>query len=134
MQQQHICYILYNDTNNATYNGYTNNLPRRLRQHNGEIKGGARYTTHQCLKNNVTWKVLCAVTSDSPVFDKRKALSLEWHIRYPTNKRPRPYEFNGAQGRLRGLQLAMQNDKFKDIVFRTCDDTQHTHMYRMPIL
>ncbi|WP_173269395.1 GIY-YIG nuclease family protein [Thiosulfatimonas sediminis] len=29
---------------NTLYCGVTNNLSRRLRQHNGELKGGARYT------------------------------------------------------------------------------------------
>ena len=29
---------------NTLYCGVTNNLSRRLRQHNGEIKGGAKYT------------------------------------------------------------------------------------------
>ena len=32
------CYIIAN-ANDRTYNGYTNNLTRRLRQHNGDIKG-----------------------------------------------------------------------------------------------
>ena len=30
--------------NNSLYCGITNDLPKRLRQHNGEIKGGAKYT------------------------------------------------------------------------------------------
>ncbi len=30
--------------NNSLYCGITNDLPRRLCQHNGEIKGGAKYT------------------------------------------------------------------------------------------
>ena len=30
--------------NNSLYCGITNDLSRRLRQHNGEIKGGAKYT------------------------------------------------------------------------------------------
>ena len=30
--------------NNSLYCGITNDLPRRLRQHNGDIKGGAKYT------------------------------------------------------------------------------------------
>jgi len=29
---------------NTLYCGITNDLPRRLRQHNGEINGGAKYT------------------------------------------------------------------------------------------
>ena len=29
---------------NSLYTGVTSDLPRRLRQHNGEIVGGARYT------------------------------------------------------------------------------------------
>ncbi|WP_019894937.1 GIY-YIG nuclease family protein [Hydrogenovibrio halophilus] len=29
---------------NTLYCGITNNLPRRLRQHNGEMNGGAKYT------------------------------------------------------------------------------------------
>ena len=38
-------YLLVNNKNNCTYIGSTNNLTRRLRQHNGEIVGGAKYTT-----------------------------------------------------------------------------------------
>ena len=34
-------YLLVNDKCNNTYVGITNNLERRIRQHNGEIKGGA---------------------------------------------------------------------------------------------
>ncbi|WP_428088305.1 GIY-YIG nuclease family protein [Candidatus Thioglobus sp.] len=30
--------------NNSLYCGITNDLARRLRQHNGQIKGGAKYT------------------------------------------------------------------------------------------
>ncbi len=30
--------------NDSLYCGITNNLEKRLRQHNGELKGGAKYT------------------------------------------------------------------------------------------
>ena len=39
-----IVYLLINTSNKYTYLGITNNSARRIRAHNGEIKGGARYT------------------------------------------------------------------------------------------
>lgn len=71
------CYCLYNDSNNKTYIGSTNNLVRRLRQHNGEITGGAKYTTAQ----KVDWKHFFYITSSQ--FDHRTALSFEWHLKHP---------------------------------------------------
>lgn len=117
------CYILYNDKTNETYNGYTNNLSRRIRQHNGEIKGGARYTT----RRPVGWKYLAYVTSDNPLFTNKIALSLEWYCRYPNGKRPRLSRFNNPEGRLKGLQIAMSHEKFKEFDFLVwvCSDYAH---------
>ena len=39
-----IIYLLYNARHNKTYIGITTNLERRIRQHNGFIKGGAKAT------------------------------------------------------------------------------------------
>jgi predicted GIY-YIG superfamily endonuclease len=100
-------YILYNDVSNATYNGYTVDIERRLRQHNGEIKGGAGGTA----KHRGHWKFLAVVTS--PQFTKNTAMSFEWWVRYPTGKKPRPAGFAGPLGRLRGLEMVMASDKFK---------------------
>ena len=108
----HYCYILANACN-QTYNGYTNNLQRRLRQHNSEIKGGARYT---CGKG--PWTYVAIITCDDESFTMRRALSLEWSVKYPTNKRPRPKEYNGARGRLASLPHVFGNPKFADLVFR----------------
>jgi len=38
-------YLLYHKASNRTYIGITTNVQRRLRQHRGEIVGGARFTT-----------------------------------------------------------------------------------------
>lgn len=38
-------YLLVNSSNNCTYVGITNNPIQRLRKHNGEIVGGAKYTS-----------------------------------------------------------------------------------------
>jgi len=40
----YLVYLLVNSSNNCTYIGCTNNSIRRLRQHNGELVGGAKYT------------------------------------------------------------------------------------------
>ena len=39
-------YLLENTENTKTYLGITNNLERRIRQHNRELAGGAKYTEH----------------------------------------------------------------------------------------
>lgn len=61
-------YLLTHETKNRTYVGITNNLKRRIRQHNGEIKGGARSTTallkygkwsiHMTIPNLTKWDAL----------------------------------------------------------------------------
>ena len=75
----HCCYILYNHANHKTYVGYTNNIDKRIRQHNGEIKGGARFTSNQVVKG-VVWVYLMIISS--PTLTKNEALSLEWHIKH----------------------------------------------------
>lgn len=90
------CYIVTNE-HDRTYNGYTVNLNRRLRQHNGEIKGGAKAT-----RGRGPWSFLAVITSDC--WDCiSTAMQHEWSIKYPTRRRPRPKEYNGAAGRLRSL-------------------------------
>ena len=116
---KHMLYILYNETNNATYNGYTVDTEKRIRQHNGEIKGGARYTSQQVKTMNVKWLPLAfiRVPIDSPDYDHRRALSIEWSIKYCDNHRPRPSKYNGHDGRLIGLGLVFDNPKFSDLSF-----------------
>ncbi len=104
------CYILKSKVSDYTYNGYTNRIDRRIRQHNKEIKGGAKATSR-----NGPWEYLAIITATeetSDAFTKVKALSLEWSIRYPTNKRPRPREFSTPEGRIRSLVHVFNNPKF----------------------
>ena len=56
---------------NRTYIGYTIDLKRRLRQHNGIIKGGAKYTSGR------NWEFIfhCEVT------DKISGLQIEWRFK-----------------------------------------------------
>jgi len=39
-----VCYCIQNNNKNKTYIGATNNFSKRIRQHNGIISGGAKYT------------------------------------------------------------------------------------------
>ena len=85
------CYIINN--NNKSYVGITNNLERRIRQHNNIIKGGAKYTTNiiinQNNNNNINninlWNYVCYIDGFKT---KKDALQFEWSLKhcYPRNK------------------------------------------------
>lgn len=107
--ERHACYILRCTQSGRTYNGYTNHMARRLRQHNRELVGGARATGR-----GGPWEVIAVVVGDA-AFTHTRALSLEWHIRYPTGRRPRPRSYDGAGGRIAGLALALKHPKFVDL-------------------
>ncbi len=99
----HCCYILQNEDNQKTYNGYTVNTTRRLRQHNGELSGGAKST--RCSK---TWQYIAIISGFQ---DKINALQCEWRIRKPFNKR-RTREYCGPEGRIKGLNYVLHLDKW----------------------
>lgn len=108
-------YILRDTTSRRTYNGFTNNTSRRLRQHNGELVGGARATR---MRPAGAWEfvaILSAKEADGSPVSKRRALSIEWSVRYPTNRRPRPREFATPEGRIRSLALVLSNPKFRGL-------------------
>lgn len=65
----YVVYCLVSDNGRRTYVGCTNNMPRRLRQHNGELSGGARAT-----RGGRPWRIL--FVSVVPL-DKSGALSRE---------------------------------------------------------
>lgn len=99
------CYIIRSTNtiySNSTYNGFTNNLTRRLRQHNGEITGGAKAT-----KGKGLWVYLAIWDGFN---SKNEALSCEWRIKHPTNSRIRPSKYNGVIGRIKSLNLLINLD------------------------
>jgi predicted GIY-YIG superfamily endonuclease len=107
MEEKWYCYILRStneEFKNYTYNGSTNDPWRRLRQHNGEICGGAKAT-----KNKGPWEFYFLMTGFKT---HRNALSCEWMIKHPTKKRIRPKKYCGIEGRIKGLNEILCLDKW----------------------
>lgn len=94
-------YLLTSYTGSATYVGVTNNLKRRLRQHNGEIKGGARSTTMR-RRHAGTWRYALWIGG---FYDRKEALQFEWRCHHETKKR-----------RLRGLKKRLE--LIKEMAFK----------------
>jgi predicted GIY-YIG superfamily endonuclease len=76
----YFCYLLRSLSSSTTsYIGFTNNPRRRIRQHNGEIKNGARKTIKQR-----PW-IHVAIISGFP--NKIVALQFEWQWQHPKESR-----------------------------------------------
>jgi predicted GIY-YIG superfamily endonuclease len=83
-----VCYLLANERG-RTYAGSTNDMRRRLRQHNGELVGGAR-STHA----RGPWRVVALVAGFPSATTARQ---FEWRMHHPPTRR------SGVAGRLRAL-------------------------------
>jgi structure-specific endonuclease subunit SLX1 len=69
------CYLI--TSNNLTYIGTTNDLVKRLKQHNGELSGGAKAT-----RRFNDW-IYCRIIDCK---DKKTALSFEWKWKHYLTK------------------------------------------------
>ena len=77
-----IVYFLWNGSN-KTYIGYTVNMLRRLRQHKGLLKGGAKYTSG--------WSNVILVATITGFSSKIDAMRYEWYA-----KRKWTYRYKGT--------------------------------------
>ena len=75
-----VCYCLAREDSGATYIGATIDMSHRIRQHNCEIKGGAKYTS-SAVKNGHTWTLVCTVGRFP---DMQTALQFEWMWKHVT--------------------------------------------------
>ena len=91
----YLVYILKSD--NLSYVGMTNDFFRRWRQHNGYIKGGAKYT-----KKRDFWYPICIIDGFP---DKKSACQCEWRL-----KHCKP--FKRARGRVQFLSKFIK-EKYK---------------------
>lgn len=118
-EKVHGVYILASLDWRHTYVGYTVDFKRRLRQHNREIKGGAKATAGR------QWRMILQITG---LPDKHHALSLEWHLKkYPVRRSdvkrfgcdtfPINSPSKAVTRRLRRLMVVMERrrDKFSNL-------------------
>ena len=101
--KNYFVYLLLS-TSGTTYIGATIDLERRLRQHNGEIVGGAKATKIKVSKGE-TWRRACYI-SEFPTW--QAALQFEW--RWKRLGRKFPKKMNPLERRIKALQLLLSLD------------------------
>ena len=96
------CYIIFND--NYSYVGITNNLKKRIRQHNCEIKGGAKYTSLINSRLITNWNYACYIDGFKT---KNDALKFEWAL-----KHIKPRYKSGIINRMQKLLILINKEKW----------------------
>ncbi len=97
-----------------TYIGCTNNLNRRLRQHNCEIAGGAKKTTslakHRGCPEGGAWKRMCHVAGFQ---SQVEALRFEWWWKFVSRKRI--HEREPVKRRILALQHLLEMERWQNL-------------------
>ena len=93
-----VCYIIKNK--NCTYVGVSNDAEKRLRAHNGEIKGGAKYTTSK----GPGWKHICIISGFKT---KIESMQFEWAL-----KHIRPRNAGGIINRIKKLEILCNKERW----------------------
>ena len=86
-----------------SYLGCTNDFKRRLRQHNGEITGGAKYT-----RKLRPWVPVLTVSGFQ---NKSEALQFEWASRH-VGGRKRRAPGQGVRGRLKNIRRVLARERW----------------------
>jgi predicted GIY-YIG superfamily endonuclease len=112
-----LCVYVLRNAAGRTYIGFTNAPSRRLRQHNGDIKGGARKT-----RLGRPWDMLLFVHGFT---SKVSALQFEWAAQHPTQTR-----FLKNSGLLDGVRVGKRSFAASTLVhvvaaLLTCETFAH---------
>jgi predicted GIY-YIG superfamily endonuclease len=92
MTSIYVVYVLQSD--NCSYVGMTNDFLRRFRQHNKEIKGGAK-----CTSRRDDWYPICIIDGFLTMVE---ALQCEWSLKHYLKKK-----FKGPKGRIQRLSALL---------------------------
>ena len=111
-------YIIAN--RGATYAGVSPDPVRRLRQHNGEIKGGAKYTTSK----GSGWRHICLV---SGFRTKIEAMQFEWAVKHFP-----PRNAGGIENRIKKLYGVISKEKWTSKSPPACDVPLHIEWLEEP--
>lgn len=106
------CYLLVS-TEGQTYIGATIDPDRRLRQHNGELRGGARATAAR-VGQGQRWERFCYVEGFS---SKREALQFEWRWKYVSRMRKEWAKLEPIERRM-GALYEILRDGLEVVFFR----------------
>jgi len=106
--KQYFVYFL--QSGRKSYVGFSVNVTRRLRQHRGELVGGAKYTSRWPRRENLQ---LVAYITGFPT--KHSALSYEWHAKrvHPSTQTFLPVE--KTHRRLPGFFYPSTTAKFQPV-------------------
>tara|TARA_B100001287_G_scaffold70253_1_gene57880 strand:- start:1172 stop:1576 length:405 start_codon:yes stop_codon:yes gene_type:complete len=91
-------YIIKNK--DCTYAGVSPDPVQRLRKHNGEICGGAKYT----LSKGPGWEHICLVHGFQ---DKIQSMQFEWAVKHVA-----PRNVGGIESRIKKLIATLNKDKW----------------------
>ena len=92
------CYIIKNK--NHTYVGVSNDVHKRLRAHNKEITGGAKYTTGV----GSGWEHICIIHGFRT---KRESMQFEWALKHVP-----PRNAGGIKNRLKKLFILLNKPRW----------------------
>uniref|UniRef100_A0A6C0KXR6 GIY-YIG domain-containing protein n=1 Tax=viral metagenome TaxID=1070528 RepID=A0A6C0KXR6_9ZZZZ len=104
---QWIFYIIQNC--GSTYAGVSPDPSRRLRQHNGELKGGAKYT----ISKGSGWTHICLVKGFRT---KIEAMQFEWAVKHAS-----PRNAGGIANRIKKLYTTCAKERWTSNAPPACD-------------
>ncbi len=120
------CYMLRNKSdeyNLYTYCGYTTSPQRRIRQHNEEIKGGAKSTRGK----KSSWEFMFLMTGFKT---NHNALSCEWKLKHPDGKKNQGNKYKGILGRSKAINEVLKLEKWTE----KCDISNNECQYSIYVI